>query len=686
MKLYINLLLAFILLTHINTYSQTPSAFDQITKSLESNPMKAYNDFTKAYKEHKLDSPTLKNYHTLINLFHQNNNEYLVNQLYADLLVKHPENNCVEYYLRVISPQYNRLYYQFKYDSTRLFIDRVYQLAKEEGIYEYEAGSLIMDGALNWALGDMEKSFELLFQALEIAIEHKDTANIFGCYSNISINYRDLLDYENAKKYGAKVQLPLIDKVSPAKQNQFYINNGLLYSDLGQMDSARWCFRQCIKISNREDETYALILGHLNLAYVDRISNHFIESIARLDSIESYVVKTNITELILYTNHNRALAYGDMGDYKNAIYFNEKALRIATENKSENFIEIISKNLSEWYTELGDWETAFNYLKQHITSQDTLRKHSREREIGKYNAREELIESNYQKELLATSLAYENEIKENLIILIGILLLLGGGLIYLFIRAREQNAIIVRQKNDLQSVNNLKSEFFANISHELRTPLTLIQGNLASLEQSTGDDIHRKQKTSNARRNAKQLGKMIDDLLDLSKLELGQYQLNKELVSINLYIRRIVSSFDSLSEERGIKLIFKSDFDDSISAEIDTRQFEKVISNLLYNAFKFSSSETELIVYLSNLDNQIIIQVEDQGPGIPENDLPYIFDRFYRAQNQNDSPGTGLGLAIAKEIVVRHNGTLSVHSTKGVGSVFTLTLPQSKEEYIADSI
>lgn len=239
----------------------------------------------------------------------------------------------------------------------------------------------------------------------------------------------------------------------------------------------------------------------------------------------------------------------------------------------------------------------------------------------------------------------------------------------------ERTQEVAKKNQKLEEQNQLKSNFFANISHELRTPLTLINGQLEALEKDSNSNV-RDQRIENSKRNVAQLGNMIEDLLDLSKLELAKKFIDPKPTSINRITNRIVGSFESLAESKNIQLSYRDDTEIPAAVLLDVRQFEKVINNLLYNAFKFTPAEGIVSVTIYSKASSFLIEISDTGGGINAADLPHIFDRFYQAKNQNSSEaGSGLGLAISKEIIELHDGTIDVKSVENTGTTFIISLP-----------
>lgn len=251
------------------------------------------------------------------------------------------------------------------------------------------------------------------------------------------------------------------------------------------------------------------------------------------------------------------------------------------------------------------------------------------------------------------------------------------------------NKQLEAQTKQLLKVNQIKSNFFANISHEFRTPLTLI---LAPLEKLLTGTLKIEQTQSYyhlIERNARYLLELINQLLDYAKVEDGSLKVKLVRGDVNQRIKATAFSFFSLAESKGIHLHFNSNYQ-NIYALFDTDLLDKILNNLLSNAFKFTPQGGHVTVGISlehnqktfqeniSLGNQILqIQVSDTGIGIPEKQLDHIFDRFFQISGteNNERQGTGIGLALVNELVNLHQGTISVASELGSGSRFTVQIP-----------
>jgi signal transduction histidine kinase/CheY-like chemotaxis protein len=227
----------------------------------------------------------------------------------------------------------------------------------------------------------------------------------------------------------------------------------------------------------------------------------------------------------------------------------------------------------------------------------------------------------------------------------------------------------------LQELDKLKSRFFANISHEFRTPLTLILGQIDSI-MSGNIEVKEKTKLQIADRNARRLLTLINQLLDLSKLESGSMELKAEQHNIVSFLKSLFYSFESLAESQKIILKFESEFN-YIPVVFDPDKMENIFYNIISNAFNYSDSEGEIAVCLSVIDSTVEIRIKDYGIGIPSDRLPHIFDRFYQVDGSatRKYEGTGIGLALTKELIELHKGNISVNSNEGEGSEFIIQLP-----------
>ncbi len=239
---------------------------------------------------------------------------------------------------------------------------------------------------------------------------------------------------------------------------------------------------------------------------------------------------------------------------------------------------------------------------------------------------------------------------------------------------------IEEQAGELRQLDKMKSRFFINVSHELRTPLTLMLGPLSSALKSKELGPENMGLLSVAKKNGYQLLNLINEILDLSRLESGKLEVNEHQTLLFSFVRRIVSSFQSHAERQNIYFEFDYQADKYLQLSLDVEKLKKVLNNLLSNAFKFTSNGESVKVSVKDQGNHILLEVKDTGRGIPPSDLPHIFNRFYQSK-QADAPaegGTGIGLALCREYAELLNGRLWAESELKKGSTFYFEFPRKE--------
>jgi response regulator RpfG family c-di-GMP phosphodiesterase/signal transduction histidine kinase len=252
----------------------------------------------------------------------------------------------------------------------------------------------------------------------------------------------------------------------------------------------------------------------------------------------------------------------------------------------------------------------------------------------------------------------------------------------------EQLTSELRESNiKLKSLDKLKTEFFSNVSHELRTPLTLMLAPLTPMLEHRMGRISAKQKETieSIRQNAFKLLKLINNLLDLAKLEEGKMRLKVKTVDIIDYTGPFLTTIKPLADRKRIKLFFQHP-PHKVDLVIDPDQFEKVIMNLLSNAVKFTPESGRITIYIEETEASVILTVEDTGKGIPENMLVSIFDRFSQVDGSlsRSHEGTGIGLSLAREIVLLHRGRIQAESKLNQGSRFIVELRKGDAHFGED--
>lgn len=264
--------------------------------------------------------------------------------------------------------------------------------------------------------------------------------------------------------------------------------------------------------------------------------------------------------------------------------------------------------------------------------------------------------------------------KSNLAYLLYLLIFLG--IVYAFYKISLQRQIAGQESKRLQELDALKSRFITNITHEFRTPLTIILGYLGNVKDKVNGKKELETSLETIEQNSNNLLDLVNQMLDLAKLEKGQLKLNLVQNDIVKFTSNVINSFLSIASDKAITI----DFDatpNEILMDFDAEKMRQILTNLISNAIKFSPENSTIAINIKRQNNNFQIVISDQGYGIPKEELPNIFDRFYQVEDKAHkiSQGTGIGLALTKELVELLDGTIKVSSEIGEGTTFKISLP-----------
>lgn len=374
-------------------------------------------------------------------------------------------------------------------------------------------------------------------------------------------------------------------------------------------------------------------------------------------------------------------AYMQLKDFKNAKDYLDTTIRLAVMKQIPTLRMDAYGILSDIFEAEGNYKISKNYYVKYIKLRDSVtlvqdRKAAQEIEARYQGEKKdnEIRILNAENELKATQIRSKNNERNYLLLSLGLAVVLAG-----FIYNRYKVKLKANEK--LKELDQIKSRFFTNVSHEFRTPLSLIIGPLEEKLARSQQDSDRDNLLLMLR-NARRLQNLINQLLDLSRLEAGNMELHLQEGEISSFIRLVGSTFSSLADRKG--LVYQQDiFDTSYTGCFDRDKLEKMLNNLLSNAFKFTAEGGIVNMKAVIKEGKLVVEVKDSGIGIPEEKIDHIFNRFYQIDDSitRSSEGSGIGLALTKELADLHRGKLTVSSREGIGSVFTLMLPVSRESF-----
>lgn len=568
-----------------------------------------------------------------------------------------------------------------KLDSAKYFLDKGTALAISHHNQKMEAAFYNMTGNVLKERRSFKEAIEYYLKATALFEKIKDDSGLTQSLSNVG-NLENLMgNYDKAEEYALQ-SLRIAEKIQQ-RSSIAYSNRllGRIYRKQKKFDEAARVYETAIGIYKELDAKRDL--GETVLAK----GNIFFEKNDFKNAVKEYRRALAMNKL-LFDSTNMAYTYAALGSASFELKQSQNAVRYfdSTRDVSHRIGLAIMEaesydGLSTVYAAIGNYKLAHQYHIRFTTMSDSLS------QIENKAAADEL-EAQYQnekKENEIRALNAENEIKELQLqkqsnqrnYLIGLILL------SLLLIAVLYNRYTIKQKasKKLEELDEIKSRFFANISHEFRTPLSLIIGPLQQKIDVTSNEKD-KEDLELMKRNAERLHSLIDQLLDLSKIESGAMKLHAEEGDLASFSKVIYASFTSVADQKQIDYHLHG-ADDPIKGFYDRDKLEKILFNLLSNAFKFTPSLGKITLSITRNHEEAVITVKDSGPGIPESKLKNIFERFYQIDDSatRAAGGTGVGLALSKELAEVHHGELSVSSEEGNGCEFRLSIPLSREIY-----
>ncbi|MCM3163147.1 cell wall metabolism sensor histidine kinase WalK [Metabacillus litoralis] len=241
---------------------------------------------------------------------------------------------------------------------------------------------------------------------------------------------------------------------------------------------------------------------------------------------------------------------------------------------------------------------------------------------------------------------------------------------------------VLRDMTEERRLDKLRKDFIANVSHELRTPISMLQGySEAIVDDIASTEDEKKEIAQVIYDESLRMGRLVNELLDLARMEAGHISLNLDEVSIPQFIDKISRKFQGPAKDKMINLQTDIHLNET-NYVIDPDRIEQVLTNLIDNAIRHTNENGMVSITVTSEKDGLAMDVQDSGSGIPEEDLPFVFERFYKADKARTRgrAGTGLGLAIVKNIVEAHQGKITVHSKIGEGTTFSFFLPRKKLE------
>ncbi|MFT7030753.1 MAG: signal transduction histidine kinase/DNA-binding NarL/FixJ family response regulator [Marinoscillum sp.] len=466
-----------------------------------------------------------------------------------------------------------------------------------------------------------------------------------------------------------------------SKAESSYINALLSESD----DNAVGFLEEGIKLlENEKDSQYQFEASSETLAKLQNSLAYYVKDPKR--KLEAYLAAIAAAEtakdsiaLSFYYN-NAGFVYFKAGQYDASLPWYFKALNVSLGASFKGLVRNSLNNIANSYRGLNQWKTAFEYNEASSYLTTSIVNDSFDEQMLQNRVTYELDKSELEKNLLLKDQLLKR--RQNLILLLISALLLALILLAAFAiwKIRRSNALLEQQAKKLKELDQVKSRFFANISHELKTPLSLIMAPVQGLLEELDGDNPTREKLEIVQRNSGHLHELINEILDLARLEAGKLTVTLNPLDLIDTIKEALSSYQWQLSENKVNLEIKNEMNLN-SCMLDEKKFLKVFNNLMSNAVKYTPTGGKIRITIKNSNQgQLSISVFNTGEVIPSEDLLYIFNRYFQSNiaSKKAEGGTGIGLALAKELTELMGGTLSVKNHPGLGVEFSIVLPLTK--------
>ena len=603
-------------------------------------------------------------------------------------------------------------------DSAIFYFNKALNFAKK---IDYKKGIALSNNGLchvYYRKGVLDDAINACNDCLKVAIQINDLAIMPDSYIALGNIYSRQNDLKQALQYVLKVDsIHNSQELRPDIIAAAYQSIGIIYLELEQLNKSEEYF---LKANNEFkkmpiDPSYYLFTTkwHLGEVYykqgdLERADSLLLNSYIFFNDIKDNRTAAEISKTlglinIELKNNNDAEKYLTnsfnlhkefLNEYEVSFVALELGKLYNAQGKSKKTIEILNQTLQyktsqknsflkqEIYLILANaYAKEKIYNKAYINIQNGIRLKDSLQEVQNVVQISE-IEEKYQSEkkekeiVLLTSqkeLAEHQKRNQLILLLVGIGFTTITGLFFFF---QYRNRKKTNKK--LRELNKIKSTFFANISHEFRTPLTLISGPIQQLIKKGDLQEEDRENLQTMQVNSQRLISLVDQLLDLSKIEAGSLALNISKNKLIPFVGSLVDSFHFILKEKDINFI--THINPSASETwFDKTIIEKIVLNLLTNAQKYTPNHGAIVCSANVNENRFFFEIKNSGEGINENDIKKIFDRFY--QVNTNQQGVGIGLALIKELVTLHKGTITVKSTPNEWTTFTIDLPIDKDTF-----
>ncbi len=584
--------------------------------------------------------------------------------------------------------------------------EQVVALADSLEDEKYSVGVLINIATAYKNLGEIEEGLKYYFEALERSEKIGNKEFIAIITNNLGDTFIDLENYEQAEYYLIRSKEVSLEEEITSNIVRVYLNLGNLYKNTERFDAAEESYNKVLEMHNRSGNipgkiqvTYNMGMMHLAKKDYDQSRNHLLTSLA--DSRE-----INLQLGIMYSVNGLGELEMELGNTAESVDYYKQAVELAKNFDSRTMELEAATHMYQALKQAGNQAEALEWLEKADELKDVIRSSESERLAAQYEAKFKLHQSEQEKQLIQVQQEQQEKRLEQqswiiLTAFSGIIMLLIGGVVLIQSNRKRKNAnlkltgsnyqlkelndTVQRQKEELESSNNIKTKLFAIIAHDLRGPLGSLQSLLYLLREHDLSEEETNKLTTTLEKNMLENSSMMDNLLGWAQSQMNGLSVNKRSIDLRLCVESVLDQFRLQAKSKNIHLAIDVSDDTFIFADYDLMKL--VLRNLVANAIKFSHADSTIRIGAKQTCEAIYqVSVKDYGVGIPKDNQAKIFTaEHFTSLGTNREKGSGLGLNLCKEYVEKHGGIIwfETQADEGTTFYFTVAADQEKEKLVS---
>ncbi len=538
---------------------------------------------------------------------------------------------------------------------------------------------------------NVSKSIEYYIKSLRIIEKYKESESLLSRVINVGSLYGRIDQNEKAIEYLLRA-VKIAERTKQEYVKSTIFNNlAAIYFDMGDTDKSKYYLEEALTVATQLKDDPMVCGIIVNLGELCQKKQQYKKAMQHYEQgLENPSIE-NLPEQKIYTLHNIASLYYDLGEYHKAINFAKRALKIALDSDVAIHNAALYKVLAESYEKIDDYKAALVNQKLYKIYNDSLFNIKNTAKITEIQSKYDFDTAEKEnmllkKDIKIQALTINKQQDQQLLLLIVIfLVLLSIIVVYLRMKKDRKMNILLSNKNEeiklksqeLEKANIAKDKFFTILAHDLRNPFNSILGSLEILngEYDELSDEDRKQFIDLINKSAISTNKLLTNLLEWSMLQRGRISMDKKNNNLSSLVQESVTLHQNLALRKEIAI--QNEIQEQLIAFFDKKSISITINNLINNAIKFTSHKGKIIISARKDEGQVSVAVTDTGVGMPPEKLKSLFniEGAQSTPGTNSEPGSGLGLILCKEFTEKNDGQIKVVSEEGKGSCFEITLP-----------